>query len=160
MRVLTICFRRDSSRDRSTDNDIALNGYQLSWPDGRPVDLGMDAFCRHAERVLGLQRFLTQSNEQSLELIVFPLPGPEAPFTRRPGMRIRRFMLQRQGRLGRIHLVNGHPTAIVFDLDRDERKVLDWIGLSRLRDGESAWFDFGPRLAETDLPLLVPALRG
>lgn len=164
-RVLKLLFRRDPSRNRLCNN-IKMEGFQMMWPDGQSVGFGLDAFCFHAQRVLGLERYLKGLSERMLELVVFPLASPEAEFTRMPGLRVRRFMIQRQGAQGRIHLVNGMPTEIIFEDGRDEPRVLEWIGLASLREGEQAWFDFTPRpLAEAspcmaDAPLYLPALEG
>src|SRR5262245_26206833 len=147
-RVLTVLFRRDSSRDRQTANAIALEGYQLLWPDGRPVTYGLQAFCRHAQRILGLQRCLAGCDERLLELTVFPLRGREDELTRVAGLRVRRFLMKRQGPCGRIHLLNDAPTEISFEVGRDEQRVVDWIGLTARRAGEQVWFDFTGRAAE------------
>jgi hypothetical protein len=142
-----------------------MEGFQMIWPDGQSVGLGLDAFCFHAQRVLGLERYLKGLSERMLELVVFPLKSPEDDFTRMPGLRVRRFMIQRQGTQGRIHLVNGAATEIVFEDGRDEPRVLEWIGLAHLREGEQFWFDFTPRpLTEeiscsADAPLILPALE-
>jgi hypothetical protein len=40
---------------------------------------------------------------------------------------------------------NGSPTDIVFDAERDDQRVLDWIGVTSMSDGERMWFDFGAR---------------
>jgi hypothetical protein len=66
-----------------------------------------------------------------------------------PGSRVRRFFVERQGRQGRVHFMDGTPTAIVMDLDQDEELVLQWIGLAGLPDGERQWFDLAARAAES-----------
>ena len=38
-RKLQLLFRRDPSRDRQ-DGNIHYEGYEILWPDGRPVALG------------------------------------------------------------------------------------------------------------------------
>jgi hypothetical protein len=148
VRTLTILFRRDPSRDFQKEN-IAFAGYQILWPDGRPVAVGLEAFCRQGQQVLGLRRQLADCAERLLCLVQFPLRGPEAPWTRIPGCRVRRFFLERQGELGRLHFVDGTPTAVVFRLGEDDPRVLQWCGLAELADGERLWFD----LAALPLPL-------
>jgi hypothetical protein len=159
-RTLTVLFRRDPSRDRQREQ-IRFEGYQVFWPDGRPVAVGLDAFCSYGQRLLGLGRFLKGTTEKHIELICFPLRGREDSLTRLPGHRVRRFYIQRQGREGRIHFIDGTPTQAVFDLGRDEYRVLHWIGLTALADGEGQWFDLAARGVEgphTAAP--VPAERG
>ena len=49
-RTLTILFRREPCLDQ--DNSVAaLEGYELYWPDGRPVEDGLNAFCKHGQRL-------------------------------------------------------------------------------------------------------------
>jgi hypothetical protein len=146
-RSLTILFRRDPSRDRSQDN-IHFEGYQVLWPDGRPVDIGLDAFCKHGQRLLGLGRHLAGCSERLIELLCFPLSGRDDDLTRIPGHRVRRFFLERRGSCGRIHFLDGTPTATTFELDRDEYRVLEWIGLPDMEEGEQQWMDLATRAIE------------
>jgi hypothetical protein len=139
-RSLKVLFRRDPSKDRQ-DDAIHFEGYEVRWPDGRPVAIGLDALCKHGQRLLGLGRHLQGCQEKLIDLICFPLPGREADMTRLPGHRVRRFYLERTGPLGRVHFLDGTPTAVVFEADRDEARVLHWIGLPQLGDGERQWFD-------------------
>ncbi len=141
-RTLKIVFRRDPSKDRHKEQ-IQYEGYEILWPDGQPVAVGLDAFCKHGQRLLGLGRHLAGCTEKLIELICFPLGSREDDLTRIPGHRIRRFYLERTGRYGRIHFLDGTPTAAVFELGRDEPRVLHWIGLASLRDGQRQWMDLG-----------------
>lgn len=146
-RTLRVLCRRDSARDRVEDN-IHYEGYELYWPDGRPVAVGLTAFCKHGQRLLGLGRHLAGLRERLLDLIVFPLENGEASLTRLPGHRVRRFSIEREGRRGRLYFLDGTPTTVVFDLDHDESPVLHWIGLPALREGERQWFDLAARPVE------------
>src|SRR5437868_1635938 len=145
--TLTVLFRRDPTRDRE-NNNIRYEGYQALWPDGRPVTTGLDAFCMHGQRLLGLGRHLAGCRERLIELLFFPLSGRDDDLVRIPGHRIRRFFLERQGQIGRIHFLDGTPTEIVFEADRDEHRVLDWMGLAALAEGEQQWFDLAARPLE------------
>lgn len=153
-RTLQILFRRDPSRDRA-HNDIRFEGYEVLWPDGRPVAVGLDAFCKHGQRLLGLGKHLAGCNERLIELICFPLAQREANLTRLPGHRVRRFLLRRSGSQGRLHFLDGTPTASVFDLRSDEAPVVRWIGLDRLTDGGEQWFDLAARAVESNVPPTV-----
>jgi hypothetical protein len=153
-RTLTVLFRRDPSRDRLEKN-ISFEGYEFFWTDGRPLAVGLEAFCKHGQRLLGLGRHLRGRSESLLELLCFHLPQREVDLTKLPGHRVRRFCLRRSGSQGRIHFLDGTPTAMVFDLERDEEKVLEWIGLTEIADGEELWFDIAARPAEaTPLPTI------
>jgi hypothetical protein len=143
-RALTVLFRRDPSRDRQNGR-IHFEGYRLFWADGSPVDVGLDAFCLHGQRLLGLGRYLAGRSERLIELLCFPLREREADLTRLPGHRVRRFFLQRHGRDGRLHFLDGTPTNTVFEDGRDDPRVLDWIGLEGLRSGERLWVDVAAR---------------
>jgi hypothetical protein len=151
VRIERVLFRRDHDRDRE-DPQTPLEGYQLLWADGQPAAVGIEAFCTVGQRLLGLGRYLAGRREAAVELLCFPLSHREANFTRLPGTRIRRFCLRRTGRVGRIHFIDGTPTTIVFDLDRDEPRALAWIGLAALADGQEAWFDIGARSADAAPP--------
>jgi hypothetical protein len=137
-------MRRDASRDRQ-EGERCLEGYVILWPDGRPVGVGLDAFCRHGQRLLGLGRDLRGRPERLVEMTYFPLAGIEDALTRVPGRRVRRFYLLRQGRRARLHFFDGTPTAVALDLDVDEPRVLEWAGCAGLREGETVWFDVAAR---------------
>jgi hypothetical protein len=151
LRALHVLFRRDPSRDRK-EQQIHYEGYKVLWPDRRPVAFGVDAFCKHGQRLLGLGRYLEGRHERLLEMLCFPLSGRDDALTRLPGVRVRRFYLERRGQQGRIHFLDGTPTAVVFDLDGDEARVVHWIGLTALADGETQWCDLAARPLGDDVP--------
>lgn len=148
-RALCVLMRRDPARD-CQEGRTCVEGYALLWPDGRPLGVGFGAFCTQGRRLFGLGRDLREGQEKLVEMVYFPLAGVEDELTRLPGHRVRRFLLRREGRQGRLHFFDGTATAVVLDLDRDERRVLDWSGLAALDDGESAWFDIAARTAGPD----------
>jgi hypothetical protein len=145
--ALTVLFRRDPSRDRR-DGPVPFEGYEICWPDGTPVAVGLEAFCLHGQRLLGLGRHLAGRVERLLELICVPLLGREDDLTRLPGHRVRRFCLRRQGACGRLHFLDGTPTEAVFHAGHDDPRVLDWIGLPALSPGEGRWLDLAVRPAD------------
>jgi hypothetical protein len=147
---LTILFRRDPSRDRRNDN-INFEGYQLFWPDGRPVAVGLDAFCTQGQRLLGLGRQLRGCQEKLLQILCLHLPGQDADLTRIPGHRVRRFYIERNGDAGRVHFMDGTPTTAVFVIGRDETVVLEWLGLLDLEDGQRQWFDVAAIAADAEV---------
>ena len=151
VRTLTILFCRDPRRDWRHGN-VAYEGYQILWPDGRPVTVGIEGFCLRGQRLLGLGRYLAGLPERLIELACYPLADVEDPLTRLPGSRVRRLFLERSGTHGRLHFLDGTPTALVFDLARDEPCVLDWIGLPTLGDGQRQWLDLAARAVESASP--------
>jgi hypothetical protein len=146
-RTLSLLFRRDPSRDRQ-QGSIHYEGYQILWPDGAPVALGVEGFCRQGQRLLGLGRYLAGCRERLIDLLCFPLASRNDDMTRLPGHRVRRFALERTGQQGRIHFLDGTPTDAIFNLDRDEPHVLNWLGLPTLPDGDQLWIDLAARAPE------------
>jgi hypothetical protein len=143
-RTLTVLFRRDPEHD-GIRREIPFEGYRISWPDGRSVAVGLNAFCKHGLRLLGLKGCLNDSSERLVELVCFPVTEREAQLTRLPGHRIRRFCLARSAAVGRLHFLDGTPTDVVFDLDCDDPAVLAWIGLPAVEDGGRQWSDLTAR---------------
>ncbi|MCI0683264.1 MAG: hypothetical protein L0Y71_14270 [Gemmataceae bacterium] len=122
------------------------------WPDGRPLAIGFDAFCRHGLRLFGLGKRLGGCREKLIKLVCLPLSSREDDLNRIPGHRVRRFYLERHGKTGRLHFMDGTPTIAEFELDRDEPSVLHWVGLSELQDGARQWMD----LAAVDVDSAIP----
>jgi hypothetical protein len=152
-RTLTILFRRDPSRDRQTEQ-ASFEGYEILWPDGQPVAVGVEAFCKHGLRLFGLGKHLAGCHEKLIKMICFPLEGRDDNLNRIPGHRVRRFFVERQGALARVFFMDGTATTMTFEVGRDEPVVLDWLGITGLGDGERQWFD----LAATDLSTVIPAM--
>lgn len=153
-RALTILFRRDPSKDRQ-DDSIHYEGYIPYWPDGRPVAIGLDAFCKHGQRLLGLGKHLAGRDERLIRVLSLPLSGRDDDINRIPGFRVRRFFIERQGDSGRLYFLDGTPTSVVFEIGRDEPSVLEWCGLPDLDDGERLWFDIAAMPVEA-APIAVP----
>lgn len=128
---------------------VHLEGYQLLWPDGKPVAVAMDAFCKHGLRLLGLGKQLAGCHQQLVNMIFLPLSGRDDALNRIPGHRVRRFFLQRTGNTGRVHFLDGTPTISVFEIGQDDPRIIHWVGLNTLEDGEVLWFDLAAVAAET-----------
>ena len=144
---LKVLFRRDPSRDCQRGH-IHYEGYKLLWPDGSPCAVSLVAFCERGQRLLGLGRYLKGCTERQIELVCVPLRSREDPLTYLPGHRVRRFCLQRQGDVGRLHFLDGTPTDAAFQADRDDPRILHWIGLEALVDGDQEWLDMAARSVE------------
>ncbi len=147
-RTLILLFRRDPSCDRQTNN-IHFAGYKPLWPDGRPVAVGLDAFCKIGQRLLGLNKHLAGCDEKLVKMVCIPLDGQDDELNRIPGYRVRRFFLKRTGSVGRIHFMDGTPTVADVELGRDDARVIHWIGLNTIDDGEVLWFDLAAVGMET-----------
>jgi len=147
VRTLKVVFRRDPSRDCQR-GDICCAGYQLLWPDSSPCAVGLAAFCQRGLKLLGLCRYLHDATDREIELVCIPIGDRDRPMSRLPDHRVRRFCLQRQGDAGRLHFLDGTPTDVVFRADRDDPRVLQWVGLGRLGEGDGAWLDLAARPVE------------
>jgi hypothetical protein len=146
-RTLNVLFRRDRSRDRQQGR-FHFDGYEMLWPDGSTFDVGLGAFCERGQRLLGLGRAMGDCAEREIQLLCFPLGGIDDPLTRLPKHRVRRFCLRRNGDVGLLHFLDGTPTETAFQLGRDDPRVLHWIGLDVLADGEHAWLDLAAYTVE------------
>lgn len=158
-RSLTILFRRDPSRDRHTER-AHFEGYTPLWPDGRAVNVGLDAFCTHGQRLLGLGKHLAGCREKLIRIICLPVACGDQAMNRLPGHRVRRFFVERHGAVGRIHFLDGTPTTVTFELGRDEPRVIHWIGLADIADGERQWIDLAATSAEPADFMTLPSSRG
>jgi hypothetical protein len=156
-RTITLLFRRDPSRDKQNATG-AFEGYLPLWPDGSPVAVSLDAFCKHGQRLLGLGKHLAGCQEKLVRLICMPLTGRDDDLNRIPGHRVRRFYLHRQGQAGRLHFMDGTPTTAVFDLEQDEARVLNWIGLAGVADGDVQWLDLAAITVEGSVPAIRPRI--
>ncbi|MER3415851.1 MAG: hypothetical protein C4297_06520 [Gemmataceae bacterium] len=144
-RYLTVRFERDPAQDGEKDK-IRYEGYRIFWPNGEPVGVSLKRFCQQGCRLIGLGKRMQGRLHLLVELGIHPVSGLEAPLTRLgPGVRTRRLFLERRRSQGRIHFFNGTATDIIFDLRHDDPRVLYWLGLPSLSDGNRMWFDLSAR---------------
>lgn len=141
-RINFFLFQRNQTNDH-TNGKVRYSGFDVYWPDGSPVEAVLEKLCQHGVRTILGRRAV--GDLQLVELMIRPLSDRDAPLPpSRDGVRSRRFCLERQAKTGTIHFLNGVATDISFELGRDDPRVLRWIGLSDLRDGEQLWLDFLP----------------
>lgn len=137
-RSLTVLFERNTSSDEESGR-VRYSGYDIYWPDGSPVTLGLNRFCQFGARTLFGRKGVASS---LLNLYLIPIESLESPLPKLPrGVRSRRFYIQRNGEEGRIMLLDGTPTDLVFDRRTDDSRVLHWVGLDRLQDEMKQWYD-------------------
>jgi hypothetical protein len=146
-RTLQLLFRREPTKDRLHER-VPFEGYIILWPDGGPVAIGVDAFCKQGQRLLGLGKYLLGRTERFIELVCYPLQSGEDQLTRLPGHRVRRFYMERQGQKGHLHFFNGAPTTVVLDIGIDDRRIIDLFGLGELREGGRQWLDLAARAVD------------
>jgi hypothetical protein len=153
---LTVLFRRQQSRDEASGN-IVYSGYDIFWPDGRPVRVGLSRFCQMGSRLLVGRRH--EGDTAVVKLTLYPVAGLEAPLTRPGGgARCRRFYALRHADHVRLHFLDGTPTEAVFDPETDERAVSRWLQIQRMRPDEPFWFDLASQTMPADEVCDFPAL--
>jgi hypothetical protein len=141
--ALTVVFQRRPEKDRAQDG-IAFSGYDIHWPDGRPVTLGLHRFCS-----LGTRLLLGRARHRERVLVrvtLYPIEGLQANLTRPGrGIRCRRFFAVRTQDEIRFHFFSGDRTEIVFD-ERDDPRVLHWLHARHIHAHVPFWFDLACEL--------------
>jgi hypothetical protein len=141
---LVVVFQRRPERDRA-EKGISFSGYDIHWPDGQPVTLGLRRFCNQGTRLL-LGR--ARGRERALvRVTMHPVEGVEADLTRPgPGIRCRRFFAMREADEIRFHFFTGDRTEIVFDERDDDPRVLHWLHSRHISAHAPFWFDLASEL--------------
>lgn len=143
---LIVRFQRRPEAEHADDHVASLD-YDISWPDGRPVQTGLSRFCNFGSRLLLGRRY--EGGTALVRLIVHPVPGLEATLTRPGGgVRCRRLYALRRGDSIRLHFLDGRPTEVIFEADKEEPPVLRWLQADRMQPGEAFWFDLGSETLE------------
>jgi hypothetical protein len=126
--------------------------FHISWPDGRPVQLGLSGFCTLGRRLLLGRRH--DGDIALVRLTLHPVAGREAALTHPgSGARCRRLYALRRDNTIRLHFLDGTPAEAVFQAGADEPQVLRWLQAERMRPGEPFWFDLvSQTLAESAVP--------
>ncbi len=150
-REVTILLQRRRERDEATDK-VNYSGYDILWPDGRPVGIGLQRFCQQGTRLL-----LGRARDPEAALIrlwTYPVAGLEAALTKPgPGVRCRRFYLLRHRELLRLHFFTGTPTEVVFSYRDDEPEVLHWIHAEHIQRGVPFWIDLASQMVHEVQPV-------
>ena len=133
---------RDRPGTEQVRDGITFAEYDITWPDGRPVQAGLNRLCNYGSRLVLGRSY--QGGEALVRLTIHPVAGLKAPLTRPAGgVRCRRLYALRHGDIIRLHFLNGTPTEIVFHAGQDEPHVLRWLQADLMRSGEPFWFDLG-----------------
>jgi hypothetical protein len=141
---LTVLLKRSQQHD-SASRCTVYTGYEVCWPDGRAMDVAAQRFCQHGTRLLVGRRHQPQT--ALVKLCIHPIDGLEAPLTRPgPGIRCRRFYTLWKENLIRLHFFTGTATELVADPTRDDRALLLWLQVERMRSGVPFWFDMTSQL--------------
>jgi len=136
-REIFLVFRRNEAKDEQVGS-IQYTGYDVHWPSGGRVrGLAFDRFCK-----IGVRYLLGRDKPDlaAMRLYNLPLASADAPLPRIPGCRVRALYLERVGADFKLFLSDGSPTDITFNLYRDEKRVLDWLGARFIADGGRQWF--------------------
>jgi hypothetical protein len=136
---LTVLFQRRPGTEQ-VRRGVAFSEYDIFWPDGRPVRLGLSRFCKFGARLLLGRRY--EGDTALVKVTLHPVAGLEASLTRPGGgVRCRRLYAVRRGDAIRLHFLDGTPTEAVFHAAADEPTVLRWLQAERMQPGEPFWFD-------------------
>lgn len=152
-REIQLVFRRNEAKDEQVGS-IEYSGYDVHWPSGGRVrGLAFDRFCKIGVRyLLGREK----PDLAAMRLYFVPLPAADAPLPRVPGCRVRALYLEREAADIKLFLSDGTPTDITFNLSRDEKPILRWLGARSIPDGGRQWFGMYAVRAATPA-LAVPA---
>jgi hypothetical protein len=147
---LILLFQRRPGTEHARGG-ITSSEYDIFWPDGQPVRLGLSRFCKVGARLLLGRRH--EGGAALIRITLHPVARLEAALTR-PGHRVRcrRLFALRHGDTIRLHFLDGTPTDAVFDASRDEPIVLRWLHAECMRPGEPFWFDLASQTAEECCP--------
>jgi len=136
-REILLVFRRNEAKDEQVGS-VEYSGYDVHWPSGGRVrGLAFDRFCKIGVRYL-LGR--DKPDVAAMRLYFVPLAESDAPLPRVPGCRVRALYLERDGGDFKLFLSDGTPTDITFNLRRDEKAILRWIGARSIPHGGRQWF--------------------
>jgi hypothetical protein len=143
---LTVVLTRRRERDEAADK-VTYSGYDINWPDGRSVTIGLQRFCQQGTRLLlGRARNLEKA---MVRVTLYPISCLEAELTRpASGIRCKRFYSLSDGDDIRFHFFTGTPTEVLFNRRDDDPAVLNWLHADRIRDKEPFWFDLGSEILE------------
>lgn len=143
-RSLVVVYESEPSRDRVVAGRT-VDGCRFVWPDGEPVQVGLEAFCGYGRRLIGLGCGPVPPGGWRVEMLCAPRRGPDDDYPREPGLRVRRFYLERHGDRAWVHAANGTRIETAAFTEADDPRVREWIGLDELPDGGRLWFDFAAR---------------
>lgn len=145
-RTIKVLFLRDPSADGQKE-DIPFTGYKMFLPDGTQGCRGFDAFCKLGTRLIFGKDWRPESHLSQLHLFDV---DQDAPPTKLYCERARRFKLVGEdGGIVRMHLRDGRPTEVYFDLNLDHPDVIRWMGGPVGEKGR--WVDFIARGVSGDL---------
>jgi hypothetical protein len=143
---LTVVLTRRRERDESADR-VTYSGYDIHWPDGRSVTIGLQRFCQQGTRLLlGRARNIERA---MVRVTLYPIAGLEAALTRPvSGARCKRFYSLCEGEDIRFHFFTGTPTEVIFNRRDDDPAVLKWLHADQIRQNEPFWFDLGSEILD------------
>ena len=143
---LIVVLTRRRERDEAADR-VTYSGYDIHWPDGRSVTIGLQRFCQQGTRLLlGRARNLEKA---LVRVTLYPISGLDADLTRpETGTRCKRFYSLSEGDDIRFHFFTGAATEVLFHRRDDDPAVLKWLHADRIRDNEPFWFDLGSEILE------------
>lgn len=138
-RKIDVLLRRNSRND-DTSEDAAYTGFDICWENGQPAQVNLARLCGIAVHQI-FHNQIPHEGSFHVQFYLVPVENRGAPRLAVPrSLKPRRVYIERQGPVAALHLANGFCTDIIFHQDDDPR-MLRWIGLMQLSDGQQQWAD-------------------
>ena len=112
---------------------VAIGDVDMRDPPAQPIDLALH--LAHAPLGLVIRRVLAE---------ISILIGSREVLTHRR----RRFILERTGTIALLYFMNGVLTDTRLDLMNDDERILDWVDVRSLKDGERRFVDIVARASK------------
>ena len=134
MRTLEVLL--SVSNEPLNDNGIIKTEVKFCWPDGSPIPLSFNNLC-----IIGLKTLFKKREivDGPIKIIMCDVQNIDKPVTRINNIRGRRFFMTTENKKSYFWLCNGIKTDLLFDLEKEEQEILDW--LLPPQEGETKWFD-------------------
>jgi hypothetical protein len=138
-RKIDVLLRRNSRND-DTSEDATYTGFDICWENGQPAQVNLARLCGIAVHQI-FHNQIPHEGSFHVQFYLVPVENRGAPRLAVPrSLKPRRVYIERQGPVAALHLANGFCTDIIFHQDDDPR-MLHWIGLTQLSDGQQQWAD-------------------
>jgi hypothetical protein len=134
MRTLEVLL--SVSNEPKTDNGIIKTDVKFSWPDGNPIPLSFNNLC-----IIGLKTLFKKREivDGPIKIIMRDVLNIDEPVTKINNIRGRRFFMTTEDHKTYFWLCNGIKTDLMFNLEKEEQEILDW--LLPPKEGDTKWFD-------------------
>ena len=138
-RCIEVLMRRNTANDCNTQ-DADYAGFDFLWPDNQPVQVNLSQLCGIGVRLV-FRESLPHEGSFRVQFYLVPVDHHLAPRLAVPRtLKPRRIFFERQGPEVALHFINEFRTDVVFH-QNDDPRILHWVGLNQLAEGQRQWFD-------------------